>query len=44
MNESFANLRAKLQNLIAERSLKDEIEITHLAQEKIEALEQKFTA
>lgn len=44
MNESFANLRAKLQNLIAERSLKDEREITHLAQEKIEALDQKFKA
>ena len=44
MNESFANLRGKLQNLIAERCSKDELEIAHLAQEKIEALEQKFTA
>ena len=44
MNESFANLRAKLQNLIAERCSKDELEIAQLAQEKIEALEQKFTA
>ena len=44
MNESFANLRVKLQNLIAERCSKDELEIAHLAQEKIEALEQKFTA
>lgn len=44
LNESFANLRAKLQNLIAERCSKDELEIAQLAQEKIEALEQKFTA